>query len=97
MERLFIFSTLMVLLLVIRVSYIRGLCDDWNNQLAILIEKKKNKNNHHNPEKFLWMEDLYLNPWRCWWKLHLYEVKHFVKNPFIIQEIHKQVQEKYPC
>ena len=97
MKALFIFSILMALLLVFRISYIRGLCEDWNTELYILIVKTKRDNNNIHPEKFLWMEELYLKPYKCWWKLHLYQIKHFVKDPFIIQEIHKQIQSKYPC
>jgi len=95
MIKLIIFSTLVLSLFILRLSYIRFLCDDWNTQLAILIAKVGNKHNLTPNVKYLWMEKYYLNPWKCSLQVHKYRIKHFVDDPILVQDIHQQIQDKY--
>ena len=97
MEKLFIFSTVLLLLFILRVGYIRALCDDWNIQLDIYIKKIKEGGSETRLYKVSYLERCRLNPWKCWWKIHLYQIKHFVSDPFLIQDIHNQIQKRYTC
>ncbi len=96
MELLIIFFTLTVLwLIVLRITYLTGLFADWNFYLDIYIVQTKNKPkaniNHIN-----WMEKQRLKPYKYWWRLDIWSIKQIIKDPFLIDDIEKLIQGKYP-
>lgn len=90
-----IIITLFILLAIIwRVTYINGLLNDWNSQLNIYIDKLK-----HNPavstQALVYLKKYKLNKWKYYWRIDVWEIKDMINDPFLIQEIHSQIQNKY--
>ena len=90
-----IIITLFILLAIIwRVTYINGLLNDWNSQLNIYIDKLK-----HNPaistQAISYFKKYKIKKWKYYWRIDVWEIKDMINDPFLIQEIHSQIQNKY--
>ena len=90
-----IFCTLgLFLLLLLRVAYVEFLFSDWNYELRIYIELAKT--NELVDERYVnYLKEKYMKPTKQWYKLHLWSIGSFVKDPFLLDDIHDQKQENY--
>ena len=89
-----ILISLFTLFIVWRVSWINWLIDDWNNQLAIYIERLEN-NPAVDKRTIDYMKRNKIKPIQWYWRLDAWQIKHIVNDPFLIHEIHTQIQGRY--
>ena len=92
---IYIFTILLSMLLITwRVVYISGLADDWNLELDHYIYKLSvNPAIEENTLKY--MKRNKIKKWKYYHRLDLWEIKDIINDPFLIEEIHTQVQERY--
>jgi len=90
------FTIVLVVLLftILRVGYVNGLADDWNIQLAIYIKRLEN-NPGVSLETIDWMKKHKIKRWKYYLRLNVWNIKDIISDPFLIQEIHRQVQNRY--
>lgn len=81
----------LVLFMIIRIGIINFLFDDWNYQLSIYIENNENV----TPQNVEYLKTAYLVKWKYYLRLNVWSIKDAINNPFLIYNIHKQIQENY--
>lgn len=90
----FVISMVVFMFSLYRQTFIKGLADDWNAELTIYIQKLNN-NPAVLPQTIAWMEKYKINKWHYYFRLDVWSIKKIINDPFLIQEIHRQIQDKY--
>jgi hypothetical protein len=96
MEQLFYYliGLIVVNFALLRYMFIKGLADDWNPELTIYIESLKN-NPAVTRQTVAWVEKRIIKKWHYYFRLNVWSINKIVNDPFLIQEIHNRIQDKY--
>jgi hypothetical protein len=92
---MWIFITLLlVLLIAVRVSYIKILFDDWNYWLAFFI-KKERLNPDHGSQRMEYLKSAHLKVSKYWWRVGRWTIKDFISNPLLIHDVRSFTKDRY--
>ena len=91
----YVFTILLSILLIVwRITYINGLANDWNEELGHYIYRLAT-NPAIEPNTIEYMEKQKIKGWKYYLRMDVWEIKDIINDPFLVQEIHSQIQNKY--
>lgn len=91
-----IFITLNLLLAIfLRVTYIRGLIDDWNNNLNIYLRKLETTPIYYRERSVEYVQSRFLNPWYYWYRLDCWTIERIIVDDYLIKDVKNVAQDRY--